>query len=172
MVVVYATVKFEFKPVVSVASGKTFRHSCSLRRVLDKLFGRAVIIIFHAVGVSQICKCAYIPVSSCVDSHVIHQVSVGVPVAIDVLWLCGSSAGSGIVCHHVADAVAGGACTQIGVNGTLMRLYIIVIEHAETVSKRRLQSWITFRYVQRVGVICDVKQVGRSEEHTSELQSP
>ena len=43
-----------------------------------------------------------------------------------------------------------------------MALYIIIVEESEIVRERRLQTRITFRDIERVAVVGDIKQVGHT----------
>ena len=159
MVVVECSVEVDLKPVVAIAHGDSLAHLCLLGGVL--LRGLPVEAqIAHCVGVGEGGEGVDVPYASAVDGCIEHEGASCVPVAVDVFGLCGSSTGLIVVGHHVADAVACHREVDEGHQGSLVLLYIVVVEESEVVGERWLQSRISLLDVERIAVVGDVEQVG------------
>lgn len=159
MVVVEGSVEVDLKPVVAIAHGDSFAHLSLLGGVL--LRGLPVEAqIAHGIGIGEGGEGVDVPYASAVDGGIEHEGASCVPVAVDVFGLCGSSTGLVVVGHHVADAVACHREVDEGHQGSLVLLYIVVVEESEVVGERWLQSRISLLDVERIAVVGDVEQVG------------
>ena len=59
----------------------------------------------------------------------------------------------------LADAIVGGREVDEGHDTLVVVLHEIVVEQSEVLGERWLQTRVTLRDVQRVAVICDIKQL-------------
>ena len=100
-----------------------------------------------------------IPMSCTIERGVVHQHSVGIPVAVDIFGTRGAGACRIVVSYHIADAIGGIVVRQIDHDALLMILYVIVVEGIEAVGERGFQFWVTFGDVHRVAIVCDIEQL-------------
>ena len=112
-----------------------------------------MVVANHGEGVD-------IEVGSTIEGGIEHQTDISVPVAIDILRTGGANTSAGVECHLVADGIARGGESHPCGNGALMGLHVVIVEQAEILSERGLQTRVTFLDVQRVAVVGDVEQVG------------
>ena len=94
------------------------------------------------------------------ECRVEHVVSVGSPVAVDILGTRVAHTRCLIVNHEVADAVARLVEHQGGHHAALLRGVIRVVHGAEVVVPRRLEARVTHRNVQGVAVVHHFEEVG------------
>ena len=100
-----------------------------------------------------------VPYTSTIDRAVEHKGSHHIPVAIDILRSGDSTTSLLIVGHLVADAIVGDREVDEGHDTLVVVLHKVVVEQSEGLGERWLQARVTLRDVQRVAVICDVKQL-------------
>ena len=100
-----------------------------------------------------------VEVTSRVNSGVKDHTCPTAPVAIDVLWPRGTHTSHFVERHLVADGIARGVEAQPRRDGALIALCVVVVEEAEVLSERGLQTRVTLTDVHRVAVVGDVEQV-------------
>ena len=137
--------------------------------------GRAVQIdIAHLMVVAGIDATADIPAIQCVEGDIEAHAHIGTPVAVDVFWSCGACTCLLVVGDDVANGVGCGAPAGIDVEAPMaLRLGNL---HAQAVGdqrrtahhleiggevggERRLQTRVTHRDVQWIGIVVDVEQL-------------
>ena len=131
--------------------------------------------ISDLVAVVAVDRPTDIPSVESVEGYVECHATVGAPVAVDVLRSGDASTCRLVVSHHVADGVAGSIETAVGTEtpvtlglghveshavGHKSRRPLLLEVHVEVGCERGLQSWITHRDIQRVGVVINIEQLG------------
>ena len=170
MLVVDVTVHAHFKQIITEIEIRPFANIGTLRRALlakvHDLVGSHVVVdlrtgtdVPYIIGITESCKCEKVEVLLLPHRSVEHKPCPSVPIAVDVHRHGGTPSRSLIVKHSRTDAVVGHAHVRMHHPSTLQVGYVIVVEQFHTVGPRRLQPRVTFRDVQRVGVVCHVEQV-------------
>ena len=115
--------------------------------------------IAYAVIVTQVGERIDIEEGSRINSSVKHEAEVTVPVAIDVLWTRDGTTSLRDQRSLVADRVAGRREIHESHHGTLVVGKVVVIEEAEILRERRLQTWVTTCDTQWITVVNNIKQI-------------
>ena len=99
--IVHRPVDGHLYPVFSETALQAFHHHCRARGVLLGHLAGSLIQVVHVVVETIHRECVHVPHGSAVDGGVKHESESCVPVSVDVLRPCGSSAGFLIISHHV-----------------------------------------------------------------------
>ena len=95
-----------------------------------------------------------------VDGGTEVEATVGIPVAIDILWARLATTRLWVIVHHVRDGVADMAIVTIEYDGTLVSLDVVVVIDVQRIGELRLQATITRGDIKRIRVIANLQQLG------------
>ena len=160
--ILQGAVKFHFKPIVAECQSESFGYIKRLCYVLFRVRITLQTQIPHPIVIIEIRHRVHIPETCRINRSVVNEHSRSIPIAIDVLRPCYASTRFLIVCHLIPYAVARRTEIDACHYRLLTLLQIVVVFRPQIVGKRRFQSRITFRDVQRVTVVGYVKQVGHA----------
>ncbi len=161
-----------FQQVVAEVQVQPFPHVGAFRRALpaevDDLVGGDILApvvdvgadVSHGIRVIAVREGGEVEILLFPHGGVEHHARPCVPVPVDVHGHGGALAGSLVVEHGRADAVVGQADVRMHHPSALLVGYVVVVEDGHAVRPRRLQPRVALRYVQRVGVVGHVQQVG------------
>ena len=159
MVIIQCSIERKLQPIVAIAEREALSPSSTAGGILLGIRLLVETQITHVVVVTQVGVGIQVPYTGTIDRAVEHKGSHHIPVAIDILRSGDSTTSLLIVGHLVADAIVGGREVDEGHDTLVMVLHEIVVEQSEVLGERWLQARVTLRDVQRVAVICDIKQL-------------
>ena len=132
MQILQRTIQLELQPLVAIAGCQSLTKR---RRTGGRLLriGFAVDAdIAHTVGITQCSKGVHVKECRRVECSIEHKHTKSIPVAVDILWSCGTCTSQLVISHHVRHGIAGGREIHVRHDATLVVLDIVVIEQSET----------------------------------------
>ena len=130
--------------------------------------------VAHLVVVAAVESSADVPAVQRIKTDVERGADVGAPVAVDVLRTADASASGLVVGDDVADGVRGATETAIRTETPVAHVLgnheaqAVLDKHwctlhlevcLQVCSERRLQSRVTHRDIQRIGIVVDIEQL-------------
>ena len=152
-------VELELKPVVAETACQALAEGCRAGGGFLRIALCAHADVGDIVGIAHGGEGVDIEVAGRVDGGIEHEHSECVPVAVDIFGAGSVATSLGVEGDHVGNGIVGGREVQVGHDATLMVLNVVVVEQAEVLRERGLQSGVTSLDVEGVGVVDNVEQV-------------
>lgn len=158
-----AAVDTGLKPVFAIAESHTLAEVKRIRRSLFiRIFAGRVVHKADAMCVSHTGREVQSQIVVAVKPRIETGVDIAIPIAIDILGLRFPHTRVFMISDAVGRAVANEGDISSDKDETLVIHLETVIVKIEVVREGRLQSRITIRDIQGVGVVANVKQAGHA----------